>query len=90
MVTFGEEGNVLANSSLTVDDNTFVNDLIPVATAIRNVTDVIANIANNSFWGILPLNVIAGLASVTGTTILATEPKLDYSPPPSICFSGEP
>ncbi len=86
MVTFGEEGNVYANSSLTVDGNTFVNDLISVATAVRNVTDVIANITNNSFWGILPLNIIAGLASVTGTTILATEPKLDYSPPPSICF----
>ncbi len=86
MVTSGEEGNVHPNSSLTVEDNTFVNDLVPAATAVRNETGVTASIANNSFYGIPITDIASGLASVLGTTILTTEPTLDYSPPPLLCF----
>ena len=86
MVTSGEEGNVYASSSLTVQGNTFVNDLGPSATAVRNETSTTATIANNSFFGIAAAQIAAGLAIVTGVTILTTAPTLDYSPPPSLCF----
>lgn len=86
MVTSGEEGSVYAGSSLTIEGNTFVNDLAPSATAVRNETTVTAQIANNSFYGIPAANIASGPASVTGTTILTAEPTLDYSPPSSLCF----
>lgn len=79
MVTFGEEGAVLVNSSLTIDGNTFINDMSNLHEAIRNSTTVAAVVTNNSEWQVATM--LNGAGSVSGTTSLTSEPALDTSAP---------
>jgi Ca2+-binding RTX toxin-like protein len=74
-INFGEEGNLYANSSLTVTGNTILNDMTSHSTLlVGNHTAATAIISNNALfgWGALSL----GPGTLTGNTILTTEPAL--------------
>ncbi len=79
-ISFGEEGGVYGNSSLTVQNNTMLNDDPAGDTnAVVNDTGATATVTGNSLYG---WNTVAvGPANVSGNTILTTEPALSSLTP---------
>ncbi|MEO8714471.1 MAG: hypothetical protein ABI369_05615, partial [Acetobacteraceae bacterium] len=78
IISYGEEGSVLAGSSLTVDGNTILNDLhLHLPTMVRNSTAVVAAVTNNQYYGMTVAQLSHGPASLSNNTLLATEPKFD-------------
>ncbi len=79
-ITSGEEGNVYANSSLTVKNNTIVtNYTAHNSTAVVNKTGVTASISGNQLYGWTA--VASGPASVGSNTTLASEPTPSSAAP---------
>lgn len=79
-ITFGEEGGVYANSSLTVRNNTITTSYTAHnSTAVVNRTDAAASISGNQLHGWTA--VASGPASVGGNTILASEPAAKAAAP---------
>ena len=79
-ITFGEEGGVYANSSLTVRNNTITTSYTAHnSTAVVNRTDATASISGNQLHGWD--TVASGPASVGGNTILASEPAAKAAAP---------
>ena len=69
-ITFGEEGNVYANSSLTVQNNIIVNDDPAGDTnAVVNDTGATATITGNQLFGWT--TVVSGPADLSGNTVTA-------------------
>ncbi len=86
-ISFGEEGNVYANSSLTVQNNTMLNDDTSHSTyAVVNDTGSTATVSGNSLYGWT--TVALGPANVSGNTMLTTEPALSSLTPGSAVSSG--
>ncbi len=82
IIAFGEEGNVHAGSSLTVTGNTILNDLAsPSASAVWNATNAAASVTDNAIYGLPAGQVVRGSATVSGTTMLTSEPALVTSSP---------
>lgn len=87
VITYGEEGSLYAGVSLTVADNTILDDQnSPDAVAVVNDTTSVAVIPGNSVYGLTDGEIAHGPADVSGTTFLATEPTLDISAPFAECF----
>ncbi len=81
-ITFGEEGNVYANSSLTVKNNTITTSYTAHnSTAVVNRTDATASISGNQLYGWTA--VASGPASVGANTTLASEPAASAAPAPA-------
>ena len=79
-ISFGEEGGVYGSSSLTVTGNTMLNDDTSNYThAVVNDTGVTASVTNNTLYGWSALTL--GPASVSGNTILTSEPALSSLSP---------
>ena len=82
IITFGEEGGVYANSSLTVTGNTILNDLSsPSASAVWNATGAPASVTGNAIYGLPASQVVLGSATASGNTVLSTEPALVTTSP---------
>ena len=82
IIAYGEEGNLLANSTLSVTGNTILNDLSsPSTAAVWNASTAPVSLTNNSTFGLTAAQLVRGTATVSGTTVLATEPPLDTSSP---------
>ncbi len=82
IIAFGEEGNVHANSTLKVLGNTILNDLqSPSLAAVWNATGAQATATNNSFYGVPAVQITRGSVTVSGSTVLATEPALVTTSP---------
>ncbi len=78
-ITFGEEGNVYANSSLTVAGNTIVNDYTAHnTTAVVNRTGATVNVSGNQLYGWT--SVASGPANVGGNTTTTTKPAQGSQP----------
>ena len=75
IVDYGSEGNVPANSTLTISGNTVVND-VNRGFLLLNRSTVNAAVTNNSVYG-FTLALENGPANETGTTVLATRPTLN-------------
>ncbi len=74
-IRFGEEGNVYASSSLTVQNNTILNnDTAQSTTAVENDTGVTAAISGNQLFGWS--TVASGPANLSGNTVTAASPTL--------------
>jgi hypothetical protein len=77
MIAAGEEGGVYGNSQLTVDFNTFLNDLAsPSALGVWNSTSATAEISGDQFYGLAPNQIAAGPNTQAGNTFLTSEPPL--------------
>jgi Ca2+-binding RTX toxin-like protein len=81
MITFGVEGSVHANSSLTLTNNTIIND-VTNGNIVLNSGDGSVSMTGTQLWG-APLTQLSTGArvSVGGTTTLAQRPTLDISHP---------
>lgn len=85
IISFGAAGSVYSGSSLTISDNTILND--DRAAAVRAVTNdsptTTVNFTDNSVWGLTSAQIAngSGPTVVSGTTYLATEPTISNAPP---------
>jgi hypothetical protein len=89
IIAFGADGSVYPGSSLTVSDNTILND-DPASDAVglhNFISSPTPNFSDNSVFGLTPSQLFAGgLVNGSGTTFLSTEPTINSAPPFSICF----
>jgi|GEM_PF-434100 len=77
LISAGEEGNVYANSALTISGNTLLNDLSsPASLALMNDTGATADLQNNQFYGLTPAELVNGPAVLSGNTALASAPAV--------------
>jgi hypothetical protein len=80
MVSFGVEGNLHAGSSLTMHDNTAVND-VQWGAMLWNTTGISADISDTSVWGMTASQLVNGQAQASGTDFLTARPAVDGSSP---------
>ena len=82
-ITFGEEGNVYANSSLTVAGNTIVNGYTSHnTTAVVNRTGATANISGNQLYGWT--SVASGPANIGSNATTTSKPVPGSQPASSV------
>ncbi len=83
VVAFGEEGNLHANSSLTLQNNTLIYDRFVSASSnfVRNSSGVDAALVGNRTFGLPADQVLRGPGSVTGSVELSSAPTPDTSTP---------
>ena len=78
MIAYGEEGS-LQPGSLTVTDNVIMNDLSG-GKGVWNDTSTAASITGNDIFGLSSSALLKGPGSVSGNTMLTSEPALGSSP----------
>ena len=78
MIAYGEEGS-LQPGSLTVTDNVIMNDLSG-GKGVWNDTSTAASITGNDIFGLSGSALLKGPGSVSGNTMLTSEPALGSSP----------
>ncbi len=78
IIHFGGEGGPYAGSSLTIENNTILNDLAG-GTALLNQTSITATMDHNQLYNVT--HVASGPVSESADTILTTEPAIDTSHP---------
>jgi hypothetical protein len=82
IISFGASGSVYAGSSLTISNNTILNDEpAKSARAVTNFSKIPVNFTNNSVWGLTSAQIATGPVNVSGTTYLTTEPIISNAPP---------
>ena len=81
MIAYGEDGNLHADSALSVDGDTILNDLnAPSVAALWNAAPTVtASVTDDSFYGLPAAKIANGPAAVSGSVMLAVEPALDTS-----------
>jgi hypothetical protein len=88
IVAYGEEGGLHANSSLTMTNNTVLNDLSK-GTLLLDSSNTKATVSGTSVWNLADSQMVSGSgATVTGTTHLGSEPALNTSDPWAATGSG--
>jgi Ca2+-binding RTX toxin-like protein len=80
IVAFGEEGDLHANSALTMSGNTVLNDM-GRGTFVWNASGSLATIADTKVFGLASGQLVGGGGAAASTTYLASEPALDKSSP---------
>ena len=80
IVAFGAEGGLHAGSSLSMTNNTVVNEASS-GLMVWNAGGSPATISGNKVYGLSDAQLVSGGGTVTGTTHLASEPTLDTSHP---------
>jgi hypothetical protein len=82
IISFGASGSVYAGSSLTISNNTILNDEnMKTARAVTNFSTIPVNFTNNSVYGLTSAQIATGPVNVSGTTYLTTEPTISNAPP---------
>ncbi len=78
IIAYGEEGSLHTGTSVTIANNTIVNDRTsPIG--VWNKTAHAVTLQGNSVYGLTSSNLTSGPANVSGTTYLASRPALDTS-----------
>jgi hypothetical protein len=77
----GETPTPYANSSLSISGNTILDDNHSSSTVLLNQTSVTASITNNQLFDISSTHINSGPATVSGDTVLTTEPAINTSHP---------
>lgn len=82
IISYGEEGSLQPNSTLTVSGNTIENDLTDhIPTAVVNATGNTATITSNQVWGLTSSQIVTGPANQSGTTYLSKKPHFPTKHP---------
>ncbi|HTW26981.1 MAG TPA: hypothetical protein VME92_07630 [Acetobacteraceae bacterium] len=82
MISYGEEGGLHAGSTISITNDTFLND-DPSSSVVllQNDGTGTATISNDKTWGLSSSQIAHGAANVSGVQALASEPALDTSAP---------
>ncbi len=82
IIAYGEEGSLHAGTSVTVAGNTILNDLNKSdVSAVWNTTTANIMFSDNQVYGLTAAQLVSGTGTVSGTTLLTSEPALDTSSP---------
>jgi Right handed beta helix region len=83
IIAYGEEGQSNPGTSVSIDNNTIVNDQTnnPNDAVVLNRTGTSLGFTDNQVWGLSPSQLVAGGGSLaeSGTVFLASHPSLDTS-----------
>lgn len=80
IIHYGGEGTAYDESSLTISNNTVVNDLGSAsARLLVNETSVTAEVSDNTVYGLTSDQIATGSAEVSGIATLVSRPLLDLS-----------
>lgn len=79
LISYGEEGNLHANSSLSIFNDTMLYDrsVSPSSVLVRNVSGVSASLSGNSYFGLSSTQILSGPGTISAALALASEPALD-------------
>ena len=82
MISFGEEGSLIANSSLTVQTTLLENDLTDhVPVGVQNATSAVVALTDLQTYGLTASQVVSGPASLSNLTPLGSEPAISTKHP---------
>lgn len=83
LISYGEEGSLYANSSLTVSNDTLLYDRYDSSSSalVRNASGSAAVVSSDSYYGVPSNQILSGPGAVSSTQVLASEPALDTSSP---------
>ena len=82
IISYGEEGSIIANSTLTVRTTLLENDLTEhTPVGVVNATTVMASLANDQTYGLTTAQLASGPASLRNITPLASEPAISARHP---------
>jgi hypothetical protein len=90
-IAFGEEGNLQAQSSLSVTGNTIIADNVADPNVVLNPTTIPASITGNTMYGLTADQISSGQVASPATNLLeplSDAPPLDTSPPYLPCFAA--
>jgi hypothetical protein len=93
-ISFGEEGSVYPNSTLTVNGNTILNDDARPVVLVHDLSGGTVNVTDNKLYGMTPSQTYSGTGTPnqSGNTVLSPEPAFDTShpfqpaPTVTVCF----
>jgi Ca2+-binding RTX toxin-like protein len=89
IIAYGEEGGLHSGSSLSITNNTVLNDMVGKGTLLWDASGTSASVSGNKVWGLSDSQMVSGSgASVSSTTHLTSEPALDSSHPWSTSTTG--
>ncbi|HEY2617875.1 MAG TPA: Hint domain-containing protein [Acetobacteraceae bacterium] len=78
IIAYGEEGSLLAGTSVLIADNTIVNGQVSAsARVVFNQTPIPLSFQNNQIWGLTAAQLSSGPLAEIGTTFLTTAPTLN-------------
>jgi hypothetical protein len=80
IIAYGEEGKLHAGTSVSISQNTIVNDK-PGATAILNRAPNALSFVGNSVWGLTSAKLATGPLSASGIVYLTSRPTLNTTSP---------
>jgi len=82
IISIGEESNNNTTTNIQITGNTILNDLtFQSPLAVRNLTPATAQITNNTFVGLTSGQIATGPNSMSGNTIVSSEPGLITTEP---------
>ena len=82
MISFGEEGSLIANSSLQVQTTLLENDLTAhTPGALANATSITLDLANVQTYGLTGAELSSGPVNVSRVTPLGSEPAISTKHP---------
>jgi hypothetical protein len=82
IISYGEEGGIVAGSSLAVTDTLIENDLTDhIPTGVVNDTSIVGTLSGVHIYGLTDAEVTAGPFASGGYTILGSEPAISTKHP---------
>ena len=82
IIAYGEEGNIIAGSSLLVQDSLIENDLTAhIPTGVANASSVTGTLSGVQIFGLTDSQITSGPFAVGGYTILTTQPAISTAHP---------
>jgi hypothetical protein len=86
IIAYGEEGQSNPGTTVSIADNTIVND-DPGGAGILNPTSTPLSFTDNSVYGLTDAQLSNGPLAESGTTFLTIRPTLDTSPIGTACYA---
>jgi hypothetical protein len=82
IVSYGEEGNIIPGSALTVSNTLIENDLTAhTPTGVANPGNLSVTLNNLNIYGLTPDELVSGASTQSGITYLTSEPKISTKHP---------
>lgn len=82
IISYGEEGNIIPGSALTVSNTLIENDLTAhVPVGVANPDNLGVTLSDLNIYGLTPSELVSGTATQSGITYLTSEPTISGKHP---------